>query len=63
MIEVRSKLHELRQLIAFKLMKNFFNFTNSDGSNDAEEMLHFGLQIQLILQKNWEEATRENTSV
>ena len=63
MIEVQSKLHENRQLIAFKLGKNFSNFTTSNGSNDAEEMQQTGLQIQLLLQTNWEEAARENTSV
>ena len=51
MIEVRSKLHEFRQLVAFKLIKNFYNFTTSDRSNDAEEMLLSGMQIQLFLQK------------
>ena len=63
MIEVRSKLHEFCYLIAFKLRKNFSNFATSEGSNDAEEMLHSGLQIQLFLQKTWEEAALKNTSV
>ena len=58
-----SKLHEFRQLFAFKLRKNLSNFTTSDGSNDAEEMLHSGLQIQLFLKKNGEAAARENTSL
>ena len=51
MIGIRSKLHEIRQLIAFKLMKNSSSFTTSDGSSDADEMLHSRLQIHYLYRK------------